>query len=236
MASKPRVTQLESEPSTTNPEPEITAGNDADADTDAMRPLAPAVASRLAPAVASPIEDFDFSSLRLPQDFDQHGGRRVCTTIEVRKPKGIEWVRTHPSPDFQRRLGLVEVPAGLYYVVHQDLAPRLGGLVKPKLLVAAITSHGVPILWPLRKPGPDGRTDGYMMSENEAATRARDSWVRMVSNQHARAFDVFDATATMAEPEWPKFDFNAWLQLAFSVRLIKSPAHPVVRFLLTGAE
>jgi hypothetical protein len=229
MASKkPDASELESEPSTTNPEPEITAGNGAAADTDAMRPWAP--------AVASPIEDFDFRSLRLPQDFDaQVGSRPVLTTIDVRRPKGNEWVQTHPSPDFQRLLGLVEVPAGTY-VIHQDLAPLLGGLVKPRLLVAAITSHGVPILWPLRQQGPDGRTDSYMTSENKAATRARNSWMRLVSNQHARAFDVFEATAKMPEPQWPELDFDAWLKLAFGVRAVRSPDHPLVRFLLTGAE
>jgi hypothetical protein len=189
-----------------------------------------------APTVASPMEDFDFKSLGLPQDFDAHGGSRpVLTTIDVRRPKGIEWVRTHPSPDFQRRVGLIEVPAGLYGV-HQDLAPVLGGLVKPRLLVATITNHGVPILWPLRRPAPDGRTDSYMTSEYLAATRARDHWVRIVSNQHARAFDLFDATAKMPEPRWPELDFDAWLKLAFGVRVVLSPDHPLVRSLLTGAE
>jgi hypothetical protein len=229
MASKkPDTTELESEPSTTNPEPAITAGNGADAETDAIRPLAP--------AVASPMEDFDYNTLHLPQDFDAHvGARPVLTTIDVRRPKGIEWVRTHPSPDFQRLLGLVELPAGLY-VVHQDLAPMLGGLVKPRLLVAAITNYAVPLLWPLRRPGPDGRTDNYMTSENLAAARARDRWVRIVSNQHARAFDVADATAKMPEPEWPELDFVAWLQLAFNRRVITSLDHPLMRSLLTGAE
>jgi hypothetical protein len=227
-SKKPDATELEIEPSTTNPDPEITAGDGADADTDAMRAWAP--------AAASPIEDFDFKSLGLPQDFDAHvGSRPVLNTIDVRRPRGIEWVQTHPSPDFQRLLGLVEVPAGLY-VVHQDLAPVLGGLVKPRLLMAAITNYGVPILWPLRRPAPDGRTDSYMTSENLAATRARDRWVRIVSNQHARSFDVFDATAKMPEPVWPELDFDAWLKLAFGVRVVVSLNQPLVRFLLTGAE
>jgi len=225
---KPDATELETEPNTTNPDPEITAGNGADADTDAMRAWAP--------AVPNPMEAFDFNTLRLPQDFDVHvGARQVLTTIDVRRPKGIEWVRTHPSPDFQRRLGLIEVPAGLY-VVHQDLAPVLGGVVKPRLLVATITNNGVPILWPLREPGPDGRTDRYMTSENSAAARARDNWIRIVSNQHDPAYDVFEATAKMPEPAWPELDFAAWLQLGFSGRVVVSPGHPLMRALLTGAE
>jgi hypothetical protein len=229
MASKkPDGTEHDSESSATNPEPDITTGDGTNAETDAM--------SAWAPAVGSPMENFDFNTLRLPQDFDAHvGARPVLTSIEVRRPKGTEWVRTHPSPDFQRRLGLVEVPAGLY-VIHQDLAPVLGGIVKPRLLVAATTNNNVPILWPLREPAPDGRTDAYMTSENLAAARARNHWVRIVSNQHARAYDVFEATAQMPEPEWPELDFNAWLQLAFSGRVIASLDHPLMRSLLTGAD
>jgi hypothetical protein len=226
---KPDATELESEPSTTNPEPAITAGNGADAETDAMSPWAP--------AVASPMEDFDYNTLRLPQDFDQScGARPVLTGIDVRKPKGTEWVRVHPSPDFRRLLGLVGVPAG-QYVVHQDLAPVLGGVVKPRLLVAAVNNYRSPFLWPLRWPAADGRRDSYMDSENIAADRARDYWVRVVSNQDAHRYDLFDAAAgKIPDPEWPQIDFATWLKLAFSGRVIKDLNHPLVRLLLTGAE
>jgi hypothetical protein len=229
MASKkPNASELEIEPSTEDPEPEITAGNGADADTDATRAWAP--------AVASPMENFDFDALSLPQDFDAHvGAKPVLTAIEVRRPTKFEWVRTHPSPAFQRLLGLVEVPSGTY-VVHQNLAPMLGRVVEAKLLVATITTHGVLLLWPLRQPAPDGRTDKYMTSENQAAARARDRWMRIASNQHARAYDVLEATAKMREPEWPELDFAAWLQLAFNGRVVASPDHPLMRELLTGAE
>jgi hypothetical protein len=228
-SKKPDASEVEIEPSTEDPEPEITAGNGADADTDAMRPWSPAVANSM--------EDFDFNTLRLPQDFDQSfGAKPVLTGIDVRKPKGTEWVRVHSSPDFRRLLGVTEV-AGDLYVVHQDLAPVLGDVVKPKLLAAAVNNRGIPFLWPLRRPAPDGRRDGYMDSENIAADRARDYWVRVVSNQHARRYDLFDAAAgKIPDPEWPQIDFATWLQLAFSGRVIKDLNHPLVRMLLTGAE
>jgi hypothetical protein len=226
---EPDATELESERSTVSPEPEITTGNGADSDTDAMRAWTP--------AVASPMEEFDFNSLRLPQDFDQSfGARPVLTGIDVRKPKGTEWVRVHSSADFRRLLGLIEVPGGIY-VVHQDLAPVLGGVVKSRLLVAAVNSCRTPFLWPLREPAADGRRDSYMDSENLAAARARDYWVRVVSNQPARRYDLFDAVpGKIPDPEWPQIDFATWLQLAFSGRVIKDPNHPLVRMLLTGAE
>ena len=43
------------------------------------------------------------------------------------------------------------------------------------------------------------------------------------------AYEVFEPTAKLPDPEWPDADFTHLLEIAFKDRFIKTLDHPVVR-------
>ena len=48
------------------------------------------------------------------------------------------------------------------------------------------------------------------------------------------AYDVFEATGELPEPEWPEKDFQSLIEIAFKDHFVRSLDHPVIRR-LTGA-
>lgn len=54
-------------------------------------------------------------------------------------------------------------------------------------------------------------------------------WVRIVSNLHLGAYEVFEATAALPEPEWPVEGFEHIFGVAFKDYYIDSVNHPAVR-------
>ena len=46
------------------------------------------------------------------------------------------------------------------------------------------------------------------------------------------AYDVFEAEASLSEPEWPEHDIEALIEVAFRGKIISSLEHPVVQSLL----
>lgn len=51
----------------------------------------------------------------------------------------------------------------------------------------------------------------------------------------AGAYDVFEATAKLPQPEWPVESFEQLFRLAFRDRVIDSIDHPVIRQLKGAA-
>ena len=94
--------------------------------------------------------------------------------------------------------------------------------------------QGVPFLWPVRLPGPDGRRDEWSRTALEAADLARRGWVRIAANMSLGAYDVFQATGTLPDPDWPALPFRELLRVAFRDRFIDSLAHPILRRLRGG--
>ena len=49
----------------------------------------------------------------------------------------------------------------------------------------------------------------------QAKEVAKKRWVRVQSNQGARAYDVFEARAKIPEPEWPEWTLADYLRVGF---------------------
>ena len=71
--------------------------------------------------------------------------------------------------------------------------------------------------------------DAWNESALDAAKIAQDDWVRVVANMSLGAYDVFQATGEIPDPEWPELDLSAILEIAFKGKYIESIEHPVVR-------
>ena len=54
-------------------------------------------------------------------------------------------------------------------------------------------------------------------------------WVRVASNMHLGAYDVYEATGSLPDPEWPSKTFEQLLEVAFKDRFVRDFDHPVLR-------
>jgi hypothetical protein len=185
------------------------------------------------PSPPSPPDPYDPARLRLTQDFATAAGvRRVHAIIPVRKPANTWFVRTHPDEAYRLETAVLEIKEDREtYLVAPEIRPELVAepAFSPRLLVTAVNRQGVPFVWPIRLPGPDGRIDSWSQSALEAANDARDAWVRVSANMGLGGYEISVAPAQHAEPIWPDLPFAKILEIAFRDKLIDRRDHPVLR-------
>ncbi len=178
-------------------------------------------------------DPFDPASLRLTGDFTAaFGVRKALITVPVRKPDKTWFVRTHPNDAYRLQTAVIELKEDREtYLVAPALWPDLAAesTFSPRALFTAMNRQGVLFLWPSRMPGPDGKLDEWSRSALEGADRARGGWVRVASNVPLGAYDVFEATGNLPDPDWPTTPFSDLLRVAFKGRFIDSLDHPVLR-------
>ena len=80
----------------------------------------------------------------------------------------------------------------------------------------------------------DGRTNDWHVSAATAAQQAMKKWIRIKSNMSLRAYEIFEAEASIPDPIWPDLSFDAIYRIAFKDRVIRSLEHPVVKRLRGG--
>jgi hypothetical protein len=183
------------------------------------------------------LEDpFDPQRLRLSQDFaSMVGVKKALITVPVRKPNRQIFIRVHPDPTFRLETAVLEIKEDReIYLLSPDLWPEMPGEITPKILFTAIDRQNVVFLWPVRLPGPDGRHDEWSRSALQAAEMGMKNWIRVASNLGLGAYEVFESTAEIPEPEWPDCSFKRLLEIAFRDRYIKTIDHPVLRRLREG--
>jgi hypothetical protein len=178
-------------------------------------------------------DPFDPSRLRLSQDFAANlGVKKVILTIPVRKPDKAWFVRTHPDEVFRVETYIIELKEDREsYLVDPTLWAELAteSTVKPQVLLTAVNRQGVLFLWPVPLPGPDGKQMEWHRSALEAATIARERWVRVQANMALGAYDVVQATGDLPDPKWPELSLAEILRIAFKGKLIDTLEHPVLR-------
>jgi hypothetical protein len=130
-------------------------------------------------------KSFDPNRLRLSQDFDKLAGvQKLLTVVPVRRPDPLQFIRVHPDPDTRLEpVGLLELTFEQEtYLVAPEVCSVVGNEIRVKALFLAITRDGVPFLWPVGLPGPDGRTNPWSQSAMDAARRAMVQWIRVRSD------------------------------------------------------
>lgn len=173
----------------------------------------------------------DLGKLRLSQDFAATVGvKKLLTTVPVRKPTGQEFIRVHTDEAYRLQTVVLELKDEREtYLVAPELWGELPGELKPVALFTAVNRQGVVFLWPVKLPGDDGRVDEWNRSALEAADHAATRWVRVKANMSLGAYEIFEASGDLPDPQWPDSDFTALLRTAFKVRYIDSMEHPVIR-------
>jgi len=173
----------------------------------------------------------DPAQFRLSQDFEkQIGVKKALLSVPVRKPDRQWFVRSHPDNEYSLPTAVVELREEREtYLVDPSLWPELPGELIPKVLVTAINRQGVVFLWPIRLPGEDGRLDEWNRTGLEAAEMAKTRWLRVAANMSLGAYEVFEATGDLPDPEWPSIPMSEILGVAFRDRIIQDPDHAVIR-------
>lgn len=184
-------------------------------------------------ASASP-DPFDPKNLRLPTDFSAGTAvRKALTKVPCRKPNRHEFVRTRPGVGWRVETAVFEdkLNRGELYMIDQSLWVDMAGDIHAVALYLAANRQGDVFLWPCKLPGTDGRTNDWNDTLLTAARLASEKWVRVASNQRAGYYDVFEATGSLSEPEWPELPMRELLKLCFGNRFIQGPDHPILRAL-----
>jgi hypothetical protein len=181
-------------------------------------------------STTTPVDDFDLESYRLTQDYASLVDvKKIIITVPVKKPDKQWFVRVHPEWQLETAV-LEDKEDKATYLVVPALWAELTREITRKVLFAAITTHKVLFLWPVKLPGDDGRTDHWNESALEAARLAKRSWIRVCSNQALGAYDVIEAAGELHEPEWPQeTSFNELVKIAFKGRIIREWEHPVLK-------
>jgi hypothetical protein len=185
-----------------------------------------------ASAQALDTDEWDLDALRLSQDFEADlGGKKLLTTVPVRKPKKQEFFRVHPDKEWRFPTAILEVEEDREcFLVAPELRDLLGTDLKQVQLYTALSRSGVLFLWPVRLPAGRQRTSGWLTSAHEAAQVAQRQWIRVTANMDLGAYDIFEATGHFPEPAWPaSLRFPDVLKIAFKDRFIQEISHPVLR-------
>jgi hypothetical protein len=184
------------------------------------------------PAGRAP-DPFDPAALRLSQTFaSEVGVKKALLSVPARKPDKSWFVRVHPDEGYRLQTAVIELKEDREtYLVASDLWPELAteSTFRPKLLATAINRQNVLFIWEANLPRGDGRVDEWTRTALEAINRACTRWVRIQSNMSLGAYELYEATGQLPEPEWPDRPFHELLRIAFKDRLIDSMDHPVLR-------
>jgi hypothetical protein len=177
-------------------------------------------------------DPFDPAALRLDQSFADTGGvKKLLTTVPVRKPNRQDFVRVHPDPAYRLTpAAIIELKEDReVYLLTPAMASQLPGEFATATLFTTVNRQGVLHLWPVKLPGPDGKHNEWHRSAAEAAERAMKRWVRLTANLSLGAYEMFEATGDLAEPEWPDLPFVDILKIAFRDRIVDTADHPLVQ-------
>lgn len=179
----------------------------------------------------------DLSKLRLAQDFHkQVGVQKALVRVPVRKPHKQEFIRVHPELDYRLETGLLELKEDReFYLLTPEVRDQLPGDWTPVRIVTCINRQGVPFLWPLKLPDPDGRANSWAETAITAADLATRQWVKLVADMALGGYQTYIATGELPEPEWSEHTFERLLTVAFRNHFIRDMGHPAISRLL-GCE
>ena len=178
---------------------------------------------------------FDPESLRIAAGGSANLSiKKLITTVPVKKPSREMYVRTSPKSDHTIDLLLLELKdESEVYVVSPALQESLIGeaTVSVKTLVVTKTRQSIIILWPLKSPNANGRTDHWSASAWQAAAKAKKKWMRMVANMSLGAYDIYTSeSSVIPEPTWDDLPpMQEMLEVAFRGKFIDSYDHPVLQ-------
>ena len=138
------------------------------------------------------------------------------------------WTHRTRPPHLGKRCAFSTSSTGPFPSNHSRKTPKgpkiaLGNPDRP------INRQGVVFLWPVRLPGEDGRGNAWHRSALQAADLAMKGWVKVAANMSLGAYEAFEATGDLPEPEWPDRGFSSLVDIAFKDYYVRSLDHPVIQ-------
>ncbi len=176
----------------------------------------------------------DIRALRLPPSYGEtQGVKKLLTKVTVGKPKQGHFYRTHPSDAMVFNAILyADKTAQENYLVSPEIGQVLSALVQPCSFYVAIDRQNNLYLIPVRLPGESGTRNSWPESLLAAIDHAKSHWIRTTANMSAGAYDIYEATGRLPDPEWPTHSIEFLIEVAFRNKIINSLDHPIVQKLL----
>jgi hypothetical protein len=176
----------------------------------------------------------DLKALRLPANYGATlGVKKLLTNVPVGRPRKPQFFRVHPSDDMAfPAMVLEQKEVRESYIVMPDVAQEITEMLRPVMLHAAIDRQNNVSLIPVPLPGESGLRNPWHESLAQALEQAKLKWLRISANMSIGGYDVYQAEATLPEPEWPEHDIEALIRVAFRGKVITGLDHPIVQSLL----
>jgi hypothetical protein len=176
----------------------------------------------------------DLKALRLPANYGATlGVKKLLTNVPVGRPRKPQFFRVHPSDDMAfPAMVLEQKEVRESYIVMPDVAQEITEMLRPVMLHAAIDRQNNVFLIPVPLPGESGLRNPWHESLAQALEQAKLKWLRISANMSIGGYDVYQAEATLPEPEWPEHDIEALIRVAFRGKIITGLDHPIVQSLL----
>jgi uncharacterized protein YbdZ (MbtH family) len=205
-----------------------------------LQELPPDLATDSPPALDPDLLDpFHPENLRLDQSYlEQPAGRKLLTTVPIRKPHSQDFFRVHPSEEYRVSLAAMITlkDDNDTFLVHPSFVSELAhGEFYHATLYLVINRQKVISIWPVKQAGPEQRPMAWHVSAADAAQKAMKSWIRIIANRSLGAYEILQASGPLSEPEWPDLAFSEILAIAFRDRIVRDHHHPVIKR-LRGTE
>jgi hypothetical protein len=161
------------------------------------------------------------------------GAIEQLASVEVRKPRAVEYIRVHPGPEMTISVALHEYREGFtteYYIVMPNMLSTmldLRGAIFAQLYLA-VTRSGTATLWPVKLP-TGGASNSWLVSALRGAELAKKNWIRIFSDTGRSEYRIMQAVSEIKAPEFPDKRLSELLELAFKGRVIDSIDHPMCR-------
>jgi hypothetical protein len=190
-------------------------------------------AENVADETPPPYDPFDPVNLRITEDVEALGVKRILTTCPVRKPNRHEFFRIHTGENYTMAAALLKLENdGEFYIFAPAVLPYVPGETKRHQIFTTITRGGTVCLWPIALPDADGKTSNWAKSAFEAAALARTQWVRITSDRALGAYLILAAdNKALADPAWPADlpTFGGLLRLGFKDHFVDRPDHELIK-------
>jgi hypothetical protein len=185
------------------------------------------------------LDPFHPENLRLDQSYlEQPAGRKLLTTVPIRKPHSQDFFRVHPSEKYRLSLAAMITlkDDNDTFLVHPSFVSEMAhGEFYHATLYLVINRQKVISIWPVKQTGREQRPMAWHLSAADAAQKAMKSWIRIIANRSLGAYEILQASGPLSEPEWPDLAFSEILAIAFRDRIVRDHHHPVIKR-LRGTE
>jgi len=185
----------------------------------------------------SQVDPFDPAQFATSATAAAMATKKMLTHCRVGKPSKTSFVRASDRPEDTMSAAVLEIKdQDETYLLTPGVAAELPGLAAFVTITVAVDRQGNPFLWMVKQPTADGRDNDWSKSMREAQAAAKKRWVRVEANRTAGGYDVYEASAGIADPSWPDHRLPDYLKVAFgSDNIIREVTHPVIQRLLGTA-